>query len=95
LAGISVTVGDVLAITLRSNDADAYNWSSSGAGDYTGGSPFLRFTPGSWQNTAPDHVFRTYVDTAAVPEPGSLLVLLIGIAGVMATRNSKTGLETN
>jgi hypothetical protein len=79
-AGISVTAGQVLAITMRA-DAIGTFWNgnvSETIDPYTRGSAFYRPPGGVWRPyplagyTYTDHQFQTFVETAALPEPSSL-----------------------
>ena len=80
---VPVSVGEVLAITMRTNSATpfAYNWWGTQANNYAGGATFGRTTGGSWDALGfiADESFRTYVQ---VPESAtmSLLVLSAGAA---------------
>jgi len=88
-AGISVAVGDTLAIVMN-NPSGVYSWGFDVPGTtYAGGSRWqYRESTGGWfkANDA-DFRFRTYVDTGepgepgAVPEPATLgLVAMAGAA---------------
>ena len=86
----SVSVGDVLAMTAyqQAANADLFFW--SGGGDETGysGQGFSRsesLLPWS-QVSGSDFAFRTYVDTATVPEPSTLFLLGTGLAAVAYRR---------
>src|SRR5438045_2571089 len=73
-SGIPVTVGEILAIVLRSDDPGihnglTYNWHGTSPGGYLGGSAFLR-TNGTWQLQVYDQIFRSYV--VAEPSAGAL-----------------------
>jgi hypothetical protein len=88
---VSVTAGDVLAITLRSDDPGlipsrwTYTWLGNYDSTYQGGMAFARVGP-SFANPTDgwvadgnlDFGFTTYL--APVPEPGTLCVGLIAVA---------------
>jgi hypothetical protein len=91
LPPISVTAGDVLALTLGANSPGVtYYWirpsvisiNDPPVPDYAGGAMWLE-DGGDFVPTLSDGTFRTYVDV--VPEPSSALLLLasaIGFAGM-------------
>lgn len=70
--GVCVTAGDILAITLRSDDPHAYHWAGTGQTlGYTGGSAFVR-APVVWEIQPPDGIihdlgFRTFVESGPAP----------------------------
>jgi PEP-CTERM motif len=85
--GISVASGDALVLELSyPSGTGSYFWllSLSSPG-YAGGTAFVRFPPNpDWlAASAYDAGFQTWVDqTAAVPEPSSLMLLGIGCCGL-------------
>ena len=94
----SVTVGDVLALTLRSsqpadgsNSQEAYRWRFASAGGYeSGNAAFRTASANTWTQTLGDMNFRAYVDTCdparqvcnAVPLPATVALLGFGLAGL-------------
>lgn len=96
-AGISVTVGQVLAIRLSSTTSGGYQWFQSGD-TYPGGLQFVEHIPPPTVGGDPltafpdtDMAFRTFVDPAPVPEPGTLLLLGSGLGsfGAVAWRRHR------
>ena len=95
-APIPVSVGDVLALAVFSNlegGGGTSNWNTDfGGGSYAGGmayrsigsTPLNGFTPLVAFDQTADLLFRTYVDsdvvTKPVPEPGTMTLLLGGLA---------------
>lgn len=92
-AMLAVTIGDVLAISISSDDQYAWSAGVDGFATYAGGQRYSDSAGGlvSWSGVPTwDMSFRTFVDTGAtvVPEPGTLA--LIGVAGLFF-RRFKTG----
>ncbi|WP_435021877.1 PEP-CTERM sorting domain-containing protein [Tundrisphaera sp. TA3] len=93
-AGIAVTPGQVLALSLSRTGPGTPPWVlwQTSAGSYSGGNIYTRSgTAGAWgippELATLDTGFRTYVTTAAVPEPGSLaLCVTAGLMGLGAVR---------
>lgn len=86
---ISVTPGDVLAIVLRHFDTGSYVWlaQSEGLGVlYDDGAGFARRFSPTWGRLQPDtdFGFRTFV-----PEPTTLALMAVGLAGVAVSRRRK------
>jgi hypothetical protein len=81
---IDLEVGERLAITLRSGSATAFaGWGYASA--YAGGDGFVRTsTSAPWSSIGLDHGFRTWVDTAVVPEPASGLLFGAGLIAFAA-----------
>lgn len=89
--GINVSVGDVLALVLRSND-NVFAFGTTNVDVYAGGEYTQRFTPDGVFPVfvAPsfpegvDLAFRTYVDTTVIPVPAAVWLFgtaLIGLVG--------------
>lgn len=90
-AGISVAVGDILAIVMTNSSAE-YSWylDAFEFATYTGGSRW-EFDPPSWYlKSQADFRFRTYVDTGEPGEPGAVpepaTVGLVAMAGAAIAR---------
>jgi hypothetical protein len=67
-----------------------------GSNSYTGGTFWHRYFSGAWQidsfnGSETDMQFKTYMDTAMVPEPTTLLLLSpgLGVIGLAAWRNRR------
>jgi hypothetical protein len=78
---IHVNAGEVLAITLSSDDPlnQAYQWDAVPSGSYSGGGAFIRLS-GGWMiegNGTRDFRFRTLVE---IPEPTSLALIVVGFS---------------
>ncbi len=95
--GINVASGDVLAFVLTGlGGVDPADWnvftSSSSANPYISGSK-LSYNGSSWSAIGGDLAFETFVDTASgpveVPEPASLMLLGLGVAGFRALRRRR------
>jgi PEP-CTERM motif len=86
--GISVAPGDVLALELTyPTGAGAYVWWDTDIGSgYSGGREFFVRPPSTtWIDLDPyDAGFRTWVETAPVPEPSSFMLLSIGCCGLFS-----------
>ena len=92
-AGLSVTDGDSLALTLRSEDAAGYIWSASNENAYADGENFLRVANvGDWTSNAEtfqrptDQVFRTTVTTGPVVVPEPTAITPLALAGLLFSR---------
>ncbi len=91
---INVSVGDVLAIVVRSAtgssaDPGYYELRGRAPGGYDGGGAFVRIGAGdTWHPYASfptlDIAFSTYVNP--VPEPGSIAILVAAALGLTASR---------
>lgn len=90
--GISVSTGDVLAITTRSaGENPAYLWTGSNTNDYLPGSAYRRLFSTTWEvpTFANDFAFRTYVDASPIAEPGMLALFGLGLAGIGIARRKR------
>jgi len=97
--GIMVDVGDILAYSVRTESTVGYLYNPEFGDTYSGGMAYRRNNAidTTWGDfggrTDIDFMFQTYVDTAAVPEPASLLLFgagLIGMAQIRRRRIAKT-----
>jgi hypothetical protein len=93
-AQIAVSLGDVLAIVLRAPGPGGplnYSWQGSispplygsGSGFFRGGGSPVWFPASSGPT---DFSFQTFVEPAAVPEPSTLLLFLLGISAMGVVR---------
>ena len=90
--GISVTAGDVLAIATQSAGANpAYLWTGSSTDDYAAGSAYRRLFSTVWEvpGFANDWAFRTFVEASTLPEPGTLALFGLGLAGLALARHKR------
>ena len=83
-SALAVAVGDVLAIELF-GDAQAL-WSGSSSNPYAPGSSFFfntMFGINTWEvGSSSDFFFRTFVLVTMVPEPSTLALFAIALAGL-------------
>lgn len=92
---IDVNVGDVLAIVLSEPTVGVYTpklQASDAGGGYAGGQLFSSRGTSFIENGLFDMFFETFVDTdapSAIPEPASLALMGIGLAGVAAARRRR------
>ena len=89
--GLNVNIGQQLAIVLResnNNPNTIYSWAGTANDSYAGGMRTFDIG-GGFVNTTTDFFFRTFVDTVAVPEPGTLALFSIGLAAMGLTRRRK------
>lgn len=86
-AGIVVTPGEVLALTLSRNGPGGPPWLlwRQGIGGYAGGNSYDSIPPGSpWTvDGSYEGGFQTFVSPQSVPEPSSVVMLLIGVGCVV------------
>lgn len=89
---IAVTAGDRFSIVNRPLDGTLSLWSFTLTPQYAGGTGLQTPNFGDTTLAGPadvrvqDYAFRSFVETAAVPEPASMILLAAGIAGVAARR---------
>jgi len=82
---LDVETGDVLALVLRSEDSNnnAYQWKGTSSDGYSGGAAFDRMFGGDWGDTFfADAAFRTHVDVTSTPEPSTLVLMGLAVAGI-------------
>lgn len=94
LSPIAVNAGDVLAIALlvSPGETGSFRWAGTSTDAYGGGRFFARNAAPPADVFAPfgsDLVFRTFVDTATVPEPATLTIFGIGLTGLGLLRRRR------
>lgn len=93
--GIIVDVGDILAYSVRTDSTAAYLYNPEFGDTYSGGMAYRRnyAVDTAWGDFGGrsdiDFMFQTYVDTSAVPEPASVLLLGAGLIGMAQIRRRK------